>query len=249
MQPEFFLFENVKGLWKTKRHRRYYDDLKSIIQNAGYATTDRLTNAFEFGVPQDRDRILLFGVMKDVISKGHCFGETLITFPWEKRISYQLDLMKNTMWPDQEPFHQDNQKRNPNPELESLTVQYWFNNNNVENHPNSTDYFTPRGGIEKMRTIAEGDTSKKSYKRLHRWRYSPTAAYGNNEVHLHPYKARRISASEAMAIQSLPERFELPPDMTLSDKFKSIGNGVPFLLAKGLAETINDYAGDVVCNV
>jgi DNA (cytosine-5)-methyltransferase 1 len=132
--------------------------------------------------------------------------------------------------------------------LAPLTVQYWFHQNNVENHPNSSDHFIPRSGIEKMKRIAEGDVSKKSYKRLHRWRYSPTAAYGNNEVHLHPYKERRISASEAMAIQSLPIDFELPPDMTLSNKFKTIGNGVPFLLAKGMAQTINDYLGEVICN-
>ena len=36
-------------------------------------------------------------------------------------------------------------------------------------------------------TIPEGESRGKSFKRLHRWRYSPTAAYGNNEVHLHPY--------------------------------------------------------------
>lgn len=87
-------------------------------------------------------------------------------------------------------------------------------------------------------TIKEGDVSKKSYKRLHRYRYSPTAAYGNNEVHIHPYIARRISATEAMAIQSLPKDFELPAYMSLSDMFKTIGNGVPYLAAKGLAETV-----------
>ena len=27
-KPDFFLFENVKGLWKTKRHRQFYDELK-----------------------------------------------------------------------------------------------------------------------------------------------------------------------------------------------------------------------------
>jgi len=79
-----------------------------------------------------------------------------------------------------------------------------------------------------MQSIDEGDDSKKSYKRLHRWRYSPTVAYGNNEVHLHPYKTRRLSAAESMALQSLPKEFCLPPDMSLSDKFKTIGNGVPF---------------------
>ncbi|ECM5756065.1 DNA cytosine methyltransferase, partial [Salmonella enterica subsp. enterica serovar Enteritidis] len=87
----------------------------------------------------------------------------------------------------------------------------------------------------------EGDVSRKSYKRLHRNRFSPTAAYGNNEVHIHPYLPRRLSAAEAMALQSLPKEFELPDDMTLTDMFKTIGNGVPYLAAKGLADTVFDF--------
>lgn len=122
-----------------------------------------------------------------------------------------------------------------------LTVQFWFEKNHVESHPNGKDCFTPRSGIQKMKTIDEGDDSKKSYKRLHRWRYSPTVAYGNNEVHLHPYKARRLTVSEALALQTLPENFVLPPNMSLTDKFKTIGNGVPFVLANGIAKTISDF--------
>ena len=248
MQPDFFLFENVKGLWQTTRHRHFYDSLIEKIQNTGYATTDRLTNAFEFGAPQDRDRILLFGINKSCISKNQHENGRIVDFPWEKNIVYPMSMMKETPWPEQEPFRLDSFSDNPNPQMEPLTVQYWFSSNDVEHHPNSKDHFTPRNGIEKMKTIAEGDVSKKSYKRLHRWRYSPTAAYGNNEVHLHPYRERRISASEAMAIQSLPAEFELPPEMTLSNKFKTIGNGVPFLLAKGVAQTINDYFGENICS-
>ena len=81
---------------------------------------------------------------------------------------------------------------------------------------------------------------------MHRWRYSPTAAYGNNEVHLHPYKARRITVSEALAIQSLPKKFIIPADTTLTNMFKTVGNGVPYLAAKGVAETIYKYITDLV---
>ena len=77
---------------------------------------------------------------------------------------------------------------------------------------------------------------------MHRWRYSPTAAYGNNEVHIHPYKPRRISVAEALAIQSLPAIFELPETMTLSDMFKSIGNGVPFLAPENPRLPDDDHA-------
>ena len=72
-------------------------------------------------------------------------------------------------------------------------------------------------------------------------KHSPTAAYGNNEVHLHPYLARRISVAEALAIQSLPEDFSLPPDLPLSAKFKMVGNGVPYLLALGIANDISEW--------
>lgn len=121
-----------------------------------------------------------------------------------------------------------------------LTVEYWFNKNDVEDHPNGKDIFQVKKGREKIATIAEGDTSGKSFKRLHRWRYSPTAAYGHNEVHLHPYKERRISVAEAMAIQSLPKKFLVLPTLCLSKKFKMIGNGVPYLMAVAIAKTLKD---------
>ncbi|HAA27826.1 MAG TPA: modification methylase NmeDIP, partial [Cyanobacteria bacterium UBA8553] len=71
--------------------------------------------------------------------------------------------------------------------------------------------------------------------------YSPTACYGNNEVHLHPYKVRRLSVAEALSIQSLPKNFVLPENMSLTAMFKTIGNGVPYLASKGIARTIKDF--------
>ncbi len=53
---------------------------------------------------------------------------------------------------------------------------------------------------------------------LHRWRYSPTVAYGNNEVHLHLYLARRISVAEALAIQSLPKEYVINKALCKSAK-------------------------------
>ena len=66
-------------------------------------------------------------------------------------------------------------------EMDGL-LEEWFRKNNVYRHPNKKDVFKVKGGREKIQTIQEGDTSRKSFKRLHRWKYSPTAAYGNNEV-------------------------------------------------------------------
>lgn len=242
--PDFFLFENVKGLWKTAKHRQFYDEMKNMLNKSGYFLTDRLTNAIEFGAPQDRDRILLFGVNKRLFPNSTI--DPLIEFPWEKHIVYSLSDIKQIPWPSTTPFVQDSITQCPLDIPKELTVQFWFDKNDVEKHPNGQDCFTPRSGITKMISIAEGDDSRKSYKRLHRWRYSPTVAYGNNEVHLHPYKARRLTVAEALALQSLPKEFSLPPEMSLTDKFKTTGNGVPFKLSSGIAKTIYDFLEEVL---
>lgn len=237
--PDFFLFENVKGLWKTAKHREFYEELKTMLLEAGYYMTDRLTNAIEFGAPQDRDRILLFGVSKSLFQQSN--ENPLETFPWEKYVLYSATEIKAMQWPTTTPFAEDSISECPSNIPKELTVQYWFEKNDVENHPNGHDCFVPRSGISKMISVDEGDVSKKSYKRLHRWRYSPTVAYGNNEVHLHPYKARRLTVAEALALQSLPKNFSLPPEMSLTDKFKTTGNGVPFMLSSAIAKTIYDF--------
>ena len=233
-KPDFFLFENVKGLWKTARHRAFFEKLKKELFSAGYITTERLTNALEYGAAQDRDRILMFGVKKELIK---C-DERIELFPWDSFRSYDLETVKAKPWPDVSSFEKDKRTDCPKELPQDLTIEHWFQKNDVEHHPNAHEFFQPKAGLIRMQTVLEGDVSKKCYKRPHRWRYSPTAAYGNNEVHLHPYKERRMSVAETLAIQSLPKEFQLPPDMTLTDKFKTIGNGVPFVLAQGVAKTI-----------
>lgn len=244
-QPDFFLFENVKGLWRTARHRQYFEDLKVMLHNAGYCTTEKLVNALEFGVPQDRERILLFGIKSDILPENSKNENEIIDFPWNTHVVYNINDIRNCNWLETTPFAEDSILPQPDNIIPELTVQHWFDINDVLHHPNGAEFFTPKAGLQKMLTVQEGDVSKKCYKRLHRWRYSPTAAYGNNEVHLHPYKARRLSVAETLAIQSLPEEFCLPPEMTLSAKFKTVGNGVPYLLARGIAETIRDYLEDL----
>ncbi|MEI2578884.1 DNA cytosine methyltransferase [Scytonema sp. PRP1] len=245
-QPDFFLFENVKGLWKTKKHRLFFESLKQRLKKAGYILTERLINAIEYGVPQHRDRIILLGfrtqLIKDIgieLDKENLLPEG--AFPWEKYIFYPLDKVFYYNWSQSQPFKEDSILSCPDGIPQELTVEYWFRKNDVLNHPNAGHYFQPRAGMKKFVTIDEGDDSKKSFKRLHRWRYSPTACYGNNEVHLHPYKVRRISAAEALAIQSLPANFVLPENMSLTNMFKTIGNGVPYLASKALAQTILEF--------
>jgi DNA (cytosine-5)-methyltransferase 1 len=246
-QPDFFLFENVLGLWRTAKHRAFFEELKSYLALSGYVMSQQLINAIQYGVPQDRDRIILFGVKRHLVASSMVEDEGspgyLATgvIPWPVFTKYPGRTAFDYPWPKTVPFAEDSCLPQPQGIPLELTVEYWFRQNRVSQHANSIRCFRPRATFKRFITIAEGDVSKKSFKRLHRWRYSPTASYGNNEVHIHPYKPRRISAAEALAIQSLPSDFVLPDDMSLSNMFKAIGNGVPFLASRGIARTIRSF--------
>ncbi|OYD95553.1 modification methylase NmeDIP [Nostoc sp. 'Peltigera membranacea cyanobiont' 210A] len=251
--PDFFLFENVKGLWKTTKHRLFFESLKQQLQETGYILTERLINAIEYGVPQDRERIILIGFKNNFLHDiGIKIGsEKLLPegyFPWNNYILHPPEKVFAYPWCKCDPFQENSLIPCPDGIPEELTVEYWFRKNNVLKHPNTEHYFQPRAGITKFAAVQEGDNSRKSFKRLHRWRYSPTACYGNNEVHLHPYKIRRISVAEALAIQSLPTNFVLPENISLTNMFKTIGNGVPYLASKALAQTIINFLGTAVKN-
>ena len=68
-----FVFENVKGL-TVGRHRAFLEELISAFRERGYAVRLpwRVLNAGDYGVPQDRERLILFGALE---------GETLPAYP------------------------------------------------------------------------------------------------------------------------------------------------------------------------
>lgn len=232
-KPDFFVFENVKGLYQTKKHRVYYDKLKSRLSNNGYCLFDSIENGLWYGVPQDRARLILIGLNNNIFGKD-------INFKIGSNRIYSQREIEQVNWPTESKFKYGSVMKCPEGIIKQLTVEYWFRKNNVYQHPNSSDIFNIKSK-EKFYNIPEGHLNGKSFKRLHRWRYSPTAAYGNNEVHLHPYYARRLSVAEVLAVQSAPKRIVLPLDLPLSTKFKMVGNGVPYLLSYNIAKELFDW--------
>lgn len=64
-QPKAFLLENVKGLTEP-RHRGSFDWILHHLRNSGYCVYWQILNSYDFGLPQDRDRLFLWGLRRDL---------------------------------------------------------------------------------------------------------------------------------------------------------------------------------------
>lgn len=61
-QPKFILLENVKGL-RVGKHKPTFDKIISELHRIGYDTQDSILNSKDYGVPQNRERLWIFGIL------------------------------------------------------------------------------------------------------------------------------------------------------------------------------------------
>ncbi|MBF9239514.1 DNA cytosine methyltransferase [Hymenobacter sp. BT683] len=237
LQPAFFVFENVTGLLQ-KNHRAEFDKLRDAF-NRHYITDFAPLNALDYGVPQSRERLLLIGLRRDLVQvpKSGLFSDAIPPIGWAnwKREQSHAGLRTQFQWPRVEEL--EVRPAAPlNPQQLELCVSRCLHSEEDTSLPNACDRFKLYSAIPAK--TPEGLVNNRSFKRLHRYRYSPTACYGNNEVHLHPFENRRLSVREVLRIQSVDDSYVLSEGPPLGSKFKMIGNGVPVALANGVARTI-----------
>jgi DNA (cytosine-5)-methyltransferase 1 len=239
LKPAFFVMENVTGLTKGKSSREHLAKLLKRVEKYYYIDHDTL-NALNFGVPQFRERVFFVGIRKNKLAEKEIkIDISGKWFSWPVEPEYK-DAETKYKWPQAIEFG-GHITIPPGLPLE-LCVESCLVPSELEaSLPNSKEYFNLYIDIEKLNQIKEGETNRPSFKRLHRYKYSPTACYGNNEVHLHPYLNRRLSVRETLRIQGVPDTYVLPPELPLSKKFKMIGNGVPIPMAKALGLALRAY--------
>ena len=185
IRPDFFVIENVPGLANTKKHRGFLSSIIDQLEHpsTGYLTGKRILSSLEFGVPQDRDRLFLIGIssclVESVVGMKPFLGDES-WFPWPVPI---YPGAKNLPWPGENPFGAEPLRPDDVP-LELTVYPLLHSSPAPTNLSNGLEAFKPYSS--KFWKIPEGSSSGKSFKRLHRYKYSPTAWYGNNEVHLHP---------------------------------------------------------------
>jgi DNA (cytosine-5)-methyltransferase 1 len=77
VNPKMFLFENVEGLLRARWTKEgfkgeiFKDVLKTFKNLTNYAVKFKLVKAKDYGVPQNRPRVLVIGVRKDIRVKSN----------------------------------------------------------------------------------------------------------------------------------------------------------------------------------
>ena len=86
-QPKYLLLENVRALVSKK----FMPDFKrwlNKLEELGYNNYWKVLNAKEYGIPQNRERVFVVSIRKDVDTKGYIFPNPV---PLEKRLKDMLE--------------------------------------------------------------------------------------------------------------------------------------------------------------
>jgi DNA (cytosine-5)-methyltransferase 1 len=202
---EFVVFENVLGI-RDKKHAATYKALMNDLERLGFVVTEKELCALDFGVPQNRRRIVLSAMRKDQ-GYGEVRPETRAGLKTVREAIGKLIAPKYF--------------------ARSLTsVDIPLHPNHWTMQPKSPRFSDPDG------VYADG----RSFKRLTWDEASPTVAFGNREIHVHPSGRRRLSIYEAMLLQGFPENFVL--EGNLSQQVEQISNAVPPPLSQSIAAAV-----------
>lgn len=217
LQPKMFLFENVKGL-QTHDHGKTYKTMLNIFTNTGYTIQKKVLNAWDYGVPQKRERLITIGIRNDLINK--------ITFKFPEVHKYKpvlKDILQNV--PD------------------SPGVQYGENKRKIFELVPAGGYWRdidPDIAKEYMKSCWEmGGGRTGILRRLSLDEPSLavlTSPSQKQTERCHPLEARPFTIRENARCQTFPDNWEFSGN--ISSQYKQIGNAVPVNLAFEIANEI-----------
>ncbi len=206
-KPKFFVAENVKGILSLGEGKVFQKIIKDF-SSCGYEVRYHLFNAADYGVPQRRERVFIFGIRKDID-----FDET--QFPPNPTHAKEKTTSKVKKWVSigdalakiPEPGMED-PKKIPN----HTGTKFKLKNNGYLGH-RQIDPSQPSPTI-----TARGDEK------------------GGVVIIHHPSNKRRLTVREAAAVQSFPLNYFFVGNNTSG--YRQIGNAVPPVLATEIAKSV-----------
>ena len=264
-KPKFFLMENVSGILSmtTKKGELVKNVILQECKKIGYNVEIFQLNAAEFGVPQTRLRVFFVGIRKDIKfikeklkPEGILFGNEQITIQDAIMDLPQLNAGEGTEESvfDREPF--TNYQRWARGDCSIL-----HNHVAMRHTSRLIERFSHIGFGESVADVSQqfqqrqrGDVTKISGKvysqnnmRPYPNKPSPTIPASFQSNFIHPFLNRNYTAREGARIQSFPDNYiffgkrtTMSWEKNLS-QYQQIGNAVPPLLAKAIAERLLLY--------
>lgn len=219
LQPKMFIFENVRGLL-THDKGKTYETILNIFEDEGYVTVHKIMNAWNYGVPQKRERLITIGIRKDLIHKIH------YAFPDEYTYKPVMkDVKLDTNPPMEECYKYSEYKAR----IFSLVPAggYWRD-------------IDPEIAKEYMKTcwnMGGGRTGILRRIGLNEPCLTVLTNPGMKQTdRCHPIEVRPFSYRENARIQTFPDNWLFCGK--LSEKYKQVGNAVPVNLAKEIGLSI-----------
>ena len=251
--PKGFVFENVPGLLSAKKGK-HFQNLQTYFDELGYKVHFKMLNASDYGVLQERHRIIIVGWQKNN-DKGYPDIKKSSTDAVINDILGDLPLLKAG-----EIEMVSSYKKENNSYLRESGIRAddeIFVTQNITRPVNANDaaiyaYAIKLWDSKQVRVKytdlpIELRTQKNENSFLDRFK----VVNGNGNAHtvvahlakdghyyIHPSLSvcRSVSVREAARMQSFPDNFFF--EGSRSAMFKQIGNAVPVLMAKKIAESI-----------
>ena len=217
LQPKMFLFENVRGLL-THDNGKTYKIINDIFENTGYIIKKKILNAWDYGVAQKRDRLIIIGIRNDLVNK--------INFRFPTPHKYK-PVLRDILFdcPKSEGMQYSEYKR----KIFELVPQggYWKDipANIAKKYMKGCWYLKGgRTGILRRLSLDEPSLTVLT---------SPSQKQTDR---CHPLKSRPFTIRENARCQSFPDNWKFCG--SISSQYRQIGNAVPVNLAMDVAKQI-----------
>ena len=233
--PKVVVIENVRGI-VTNNNGYAKDRIKQLFEKREYKVSYQILDASMFGVPQKRLRNFFvmtkkeafdFSALKKVpqavtvqeaIGDLYAFEKNFVYKPPKNQNPYLKYLRKGTTG------LKNHDIRYP-AEIVQKRISFVKQGRNWQDVP------------ETMWPSRRNNRHSSAYKRLDENSPSVTIDTGNNHSnYFHPIYNRIPTVREAARLQSFPDDFEFVGNR--SEQYRQVGNAVPPLLAKAVADEI-----------
>jgi len=244
LNPNIFVYENVKGIFSFKKGK-LVGEIKDLFSSIGYDLSINLINAADYGVPQIRERVFVFGVKRgikfSVPKKTHFNNPEKNKYLTVKDALSDLPRIKNNSSAN---FYLTKPKSRYQRLMRLKAPKQLMDHNSSKHGNNLTTFmkFLPEGGLKE--DMPEGIRPKSGYKNSYArlWWKKPSTTVTRNfgtpssARCIHPKVDRALTTREGARLQSFPDWFQFYGSR--AKKNLQIGNAVPPILAEKLAESI-----------